>query len=113
MAKRPYRVTKEVQWRKAIEGQASSGLTARAYCREQGLSEASFYGWRRKIRQQAGGVESIGPPAFVPAVVTGTSLGESPIVLELASGMVLKLPESICVTRLAELVHILQSRGER
>ena len=29
-----------------------SGLTARAFCEEQGLSEPSFYGWRRTLKER-------------------------------------------------------------
>lgn len=36
-------------WRRVFDGQAGSGLTIRAWCRQQGLSEARFYRWRRKL----------------------------------------------------------------
>jgi hypothetical protein len=43
--------------------------------------------------------------------VTGQPIGTASIVIELAGGRVLRLPESISAGRLAELVHALESRG--
>lgn len=104
---------REQFWRETIGRQAASGLNVREFCRQDGLAETSFFAWRRTIRQRDGEVESSDGPAFVPAVVTNTSPGDTSIILELASGSVLKLPESICATRLAELVAALETRDQR
>lgn len=37
-------------WRQIIDGQSSSGLAVAAYCRKLGISECSFYNWRRRLR---------------------------------------------------------------
>lgn len=42
----------ERTWRERVSAWASSGLTARAWCRAQGLSDQSFYAWRRKFRER-------------------------------------------------------------
>ena len=96
-------------WRETIKRQAASGLSVREFCRREQLAETSFFAWRRTIRQRDGEMESSDGPAFVPAVVTNTSPGDTSIILELASGSVLKLPESISAVRLAELVHALEA----
>ena len=44
----------ERAWRERISAWAASGQTARAYCRDHGLSQPSFYAWRRKLRQGDG-----------------------------------------------------------
>jgi hypothetical protein len=36
-------------WRQIIDGQRSSGLAVAAYCRKRGISECSFYNWRRRL----------------------------------------------------------------
>ena len=41
---------KEREWREIIDGQRRSGESVRAFCRDRGLHEASFYRWRREIR---------------------------------------------------------------
>jgi hypothetical protein len=38
------------RWRKLIEQQRESGLPVSAYCRERGLSAASMFAWRRRLR---------------------------------------------------------------
>jgi hypothetical protein len=40
---------KESYWRSVLLRQQKSGLTVRQFCLEQGLSQGSFYGWKRKI----------------------------------------------------------------
>lgn len=36
-----------------LEEHASSGLSVRAFCKKESLSEPSFYGWRRKLQGKA------------------------------------------------------------
>ena len=82
----------ERAWRERISAWAASGLTARAYCRDHGVSEPSFYTWRRKLRQRDGAEESgrgrgarskrasrristsdaTRPPTFVPVTIVGS-----------------------------------------
>ena len=40
---------KRQQWTEQIERWRSSGDSVRAFCRRHGLSEASFYWWRREL----------------------------------------------------------------
>jgi hypothetical protein len=46
-------VAKERFWRRAVRQQRQSGQSIRAYCRAQGLTEASFYAWRRELARRA------------------------------------------------------------
>ncbi|HEX4130917.1 MAG TPA: hypothetical protein VHZ24_12820 [Pirellulales bacterium] len=39
------------EWRETISAQAGSGLSIAAYCRDQGISQPSFFVWRRRLRQ--------------------------------------------------------------
>ncbi|WP_425305508.1 IS66 family insertion sequence element accessory protein TnpA [Bremerella cremea] len=53
MAKGPRRdLSKERGWREVISGQAKSGLSVRAFCLQRGVSEASFYAWRRELARR-------------------------------------------------------------
>jgi len=36
-------------WRMAIETWQSSGLSIRRFCKQEGLSEPSFYSWRKRL----------------------------------------------------------------
>ena len=45
-------VQKEAYWRDMVERQARSGMSVRRFCAEQEISEASFYGWRKKLARR-------------------------------------------------------------
>jgi transposase-like protein len=51
-------------WRQIIDGQANSGLTIAAYCLDRGITQGSFYTWKRRLRQPAKRNRSP-KPAFV------------------------------------------------
>jgi len=46
----------ERQWRERMAGWQASGLSVRAFCRQQGLLETSFYYWKRALRARDGAV---------------------------------------------------------
>ena len=37
-----------------LDRQAGSGLSVREFCAQAGVSQASFYAWRRKLRRERG-----------------------------------------------------------
>ena len=71
---------KERFWRKHVADQARSGLTARAYCEAHGLSEHSFYGWRRELGQRDFEAKRSAPPLaeapFSKALFSKTQFAE-------------------------------------
>lgn len=192
MANRNRDAGRERFWRSTLTRQAASGLSVRAFCRQEELAESAFYAWRRTIaqrdREQEGAqkrhhttaqrhhttahgdarpqrsakgstrptakrsarpgaqrsakqsarrsakgsiTESVKQSgktsarrngratraaAFVPVVVTGErpqpsdgGTGREEIVIELAGGRRLLLPEAITAERLARLVHALEA----
>jgi len=44
--------SKQDQWRERIAEQVRSGLSIRRFCKEQGLPEHCFYGWRKRLWSQ-------------------------------------------------------------
>jgi len=42
--------TKSDQWRERLAAQKRSGLPVKQFCKEQGLTEYSFYAWRKRLR---------------------------------------------------------------
>lgn len=118
---------REAFWRRALARQRRGGHSIRAFCRSEKLSEPSFYAWRRVIAQRDAErsprrsmpsnsrkrrcVRRPTPrPAFLPVVLGGNQSPEPVgIILEFRGGRKLRLPESIPVTRLAELVGALES----
>jgi transposase-like protein len=110
---------REAFWREAVKRCAASGLSGRAFCRQEQLAEHSFYAWRRTIAKRdarlasSPGSQPLKSPLFVPAVVRDAPLSESAISLELHSGRVLRLPASTSIERLVQLVQALEGGGSR
>ena len=55
MAKRFQSADKDSYWRWHVDMQAAGGVSVRAYCGRHGLSEPTFYTWRRKIHERDSG----------------------------------------------------------
>ena len=66
-------LNREQVWRRHLEQERFSGLTARAYCRANALQESAFFFWKKEIAKRDR--ESTAPPnptpAFVPVAVIG------------------------------------------
>lgn len=52
MAKSKRSAEKEEFWRLVLDEHQRSGLSAKAFCEQQGISAPSFYAWRRKIQKR-------------------------------------------------------------
>jgi transposase-like protein len=91
-------------WREAVAGHKTSGLSVRAFCIERGLSEPSFYAWRRELAQRGQATKS--PAAtFVPVQV----VAESMIEVALPGGVVVRAPSATDAMAVARLVAALGS----
>ena len=47
---------KAEEWAERIAAQGRSGMSVKEFCKEQGLTECSFYAWRKRIRNESGPV---------------------------------------------------------
>jgi hypothetical protein len=76
MARSKRLADKERFWRSMVKRQRQGGATVRAFCREQGISEPSFYAWRKEL-QRRDGERSIGVGSVAGAgcVAAGESEG--------------------------------------
>ena len=43
---------KELHWREILKRQTDSGLSIRRFCATEGISEPSFYAWRKRLRER-------------------------------------------------------------
>src|SRR5262245_46416024 len=57
-------------WRDRIVEQERSGMSVREFCKEKGITEQSFYGWRKRFRKQE--------PARFALVETGPAWQQAP-----------------------------------
>jgi hypothetical protein len=90
-------------WREIVDRQVRSGSTAAEFCEREGVSLASFYGWRSKLRRkngaEAGSVTvteksrpaATNPGRFIDLGALGMSGPRVEVRLELGGGVALQL----------------------
>lgn len=101
---------REGYWRTVLARWAKSGLSIRAFCREEKLREPSFYSWRRTVAERDVQRHAPPAPAFLPVVLSDRGVASpAEIAIDLRGGRTLRLSESIAVDRLAALILALES----
>ena len=104
---------KERFWRRMMRQWRRSGLSVRAFCAEHGLSEPSFYNWRRTIAERDERDEASVPgasrksarPAFVPLRVIDAS---AMLEVALQRGLVVRVPRGFDADTLRRLLAVLE-----
>jgi hypothetical protein len=105
----------EARWRGLLAAQRKSGLSVRAFCAREQVTEPSFYAWRREIGVRDGektrpAVTKRRTPAFVPVLVPGmAAAGNGYIVIKLRGGRVLRVPPALPMARVTELVRAIEA----
>ena len=84
-------------WRQRIAQQEESGRTVSGFCREQGLSEPSFYAWRQRLRRRNT------PVRFALVETELAEQGVPSIELMLTSGERLRIPGDAATLKLVLL----------
>jgi len=100
---------KERFWRDMVRRWRHSGQTVRAFCAEHGLSEPSFYSWRRIIaeRDQPGDAPK-DLPAFVPVRVAPDSAATSVLEVVAGPGRVIRVPVGFDAATLRNLLVVVE-----
>lgn len=103
-------VKKEAFWRGVLARFAGSGLSVRAFCRREKVTEPAFYAWRRVVGERDS-QRGQAAPAFVPLMVRDESapVTDAGIIVELRGSRVLRLPAAVTAERLAELIRAVES----
>ena len=97
--------TRREQWRAMIDKQAQSGLSIRAFCIQEGVRDADFYHWRKRLREAE-------PMRFALVEAGGTALSApGPIELHLASGDRLKIGAGVDAATLRAVLSVLRERA--
>jgi transposase len=105
MARRRRNAAKEQFWRQVMARRQRSDLSIRAFCQREGLSEPSFYLWRRELarRNRASSAQRVST-GFVPVqVIPDVAVIE--IVLE--RGAIVRVPAGVDGTTLREVLAAL------
>jgi transposase-like protein len=101
-----------------VARQAASGVSIRQFCEQEGISQQSFYAWRRRLRPRAGlavrssttgrgGEEPRTRPEFIPLSVLDT-----PSVWEVVhpDGCRVRISGEVNATALQCIVGVLDGR---
>ena len=101
---------KERYWRRLLQRWQRSGLAIRAFCRQQGCSEASFHAWRRTLAQRdRQTAPAPAPVTFVPLHVQHQPAAtDATLELLLTNGRCLRIPPGYPVTLLAQVLVVLE-----
>src|SRR2546422_7958167 len=92
-------------WRERIAEQERSGMSVQRFCKEQGLTEQSFYVWRKRLRKQRPmrfALVETGPARQRPATEPGLEL-------VLATGERLRIGAGVDPTTLRTVLEALRA----
>jgi hypothetical protein len=97
--------TKGDEWTERIAAQQSSGLSVQRFCQEQGLTQYSFYAWRKRLQKKE-------PVRFAlverggarPAITT-----EAALELVLATGERLRISAGVDGATLRTVLEVLRA----
>jgi hypothetical protein len=109
MANRQRDPKKEAQWRRTLARWRKSGLTIRDFCSAEGVSEPSFYLWRRELQRR----DQSAAPTFVPVrVVSESAPAPAVTALEIVtpSGHVVRVGSGFDAATLHRLLAALTER---
>lgn len=95
--------TKADFWKGHLDTWRSSGLTQTAYCRQQGLSIASFGYWRRVLGKAAAS------SALVPIVIAEVSAADTAIEVQLPNGLRARLPTGMAPSHWVPVIRALRT----
>jgi transposase-like protein len=106
------------KWRGIISGAEASGLSLRAYCKQQEVDLSQFYYWRRVLQAEGRqAAPKASPGAFVLVQAPGQSEAPGPAadqtpVLELLldCGWRLRIPRNVDEALLATTLRLLATR---
>ncbi len=90
------------QWSRTVALQEKSGQSVREFCRERRLTEASFYAWRQRLRQET-------PVTFALVDTANTATADGGIELIFTSGDRIRVPRDAGMLRL--VLSVLRERS--
>ncbi len=96
--------TKGDEWADRIAAQQHSGLSVKQFCKEQGLTEYSFYAWRKRLQES-------GPVRFAlleRSARRQERTAEAALELVLATGERLRIGAGVDITTLRTVLDVLR-----
>ncbi len=113
-------VEKQQFWGLVLEEHTKSGLSVRAFCRQESLSEPSFYSWRRTIRdselirngdgRSAAENHGLVPVHVAPAPPPPASSGHAGIEIVTPENILVRLPGDCSTEMIARVLTALRQQ---
>ena len=100
-------LAKQAKWLATVQRWQRSGLSVRAFCRQQQVNEASFYDWRRALRER--GLLEERMPAFVRVSTPLVESADNAIEVVLPQGRSLRVRAGFDADALLQLVRLLEA----
>jgi transposase-like protein len=97
--------SKAQEWAKRIAEFDGSGLSRRAWCRQQGLNPNTLDYWRSRLGRSNPVIGTRASSALVPIVVAGNSAAVASIEIALPSGTRVRTPCGVDTLWLSALVR--------
>jgi|SRR5271163_1500641 len=97
---------KEAFWRGMLTRWQRSGQTGREFCRAAGLSEQSFYSWRRELARR----DAAATPRFLPVRVLPDINPATPLEVVTSAGHVVRVRPGFDAATLRELLAVLEAQ---
>jgi hypothetical protein len=96
---------KTEEWTERIAAQGRSGMSVKQFCKEQGLTECSFYAWRKRLRNESGPVRF----ALVERSARRQERTAEPVLeLVLATGERLRIGAGVDIVTLRSVLNALR-----
>jgi hypothetical protein len=101
---------REQFWRETVAAFQKSALSVRAFCNARDLPEASFYGWRRTLRERDRQRPTGHSPATArqPTLVPLRVIPDAVVEIVLPTGLIVRVPTGAEVSIVAALVTALR-----
>ena len=94
-------------WRELVEGQQRSGVSIRQWCHRRGVSEPSFYFWRRELAHRGAG------PQIVPVEVSPSSpISNADLEIELPGPVIVRVRAGCDAQLLRQTLALLSGDGQ-
>ena len=98
-------VSKTAEWTKRIAMQRRSGMSVKQFCKEQGLTECSFYAWRKRL----GKSEPVRFALVDRGAAGRESLTDMSLELVLSTGERLRISAGVDTTTLRTVLEALRA----
>lgn len=106
------KASREVYWRGQVSAWERSGESVRVYCGSRGLSEASFYFWKRELkRRDAGASSGMSAPVFAEVRLTPSAAREALIEIAFAGARRVQVHPGFDEETLARVLAVVERAG--